>query len=352
MGKGKDIVVDVSRLEKGMEIKDYRSLCELLGISMNSNRKQQFDSIRRWIDIEKSGYKGYVIKEIYDHPSPAKAKGRKRKYVPITTEAPYNFRKHGNSKYNEYGKKILLKELVFCNGELICDRYELLYILNMCNKRYAENQYKITDIFEYEEYIRYFDYHYSCIMFGILQSILNSLNIVNNLITTEETVVYCLENSIQYVLAEQNEYKIFNELLNEEMKAYGIKNYKELYHYEKSQFYNVRQCINSIKQRLKEELGWDKYARKLKIILNPDITDNEIKMISEYDIQECKKKLNELIIERFREYMIKKGQEYYKYDPNNTGTITIGNEDYGVTRKAYERFCSDLEELINKYIRI
>lgn len=351
MGKGKDIVIDVSRLEKGMEIKDYRSLCELLGISMNSNRKQQFDSIRKWIDIEKSGYKGYVIKEIYDHPSPAKTKGRKRKYVPITTEVPYNFRKNGNSKYNEYGKKILLKELVSCNGELICDRHKLMHILYMCNDNYLKDNFKAANIFDYSECLRFFDFYCTSIMFPIIHGMINSLSKINNLIFIEDAVVYCFEGEIDYKLANATEYGIFNNIIDEELKQFGFSNYNQLYHC-KSPNRFVIGCKISIKQRLKEELGWDKYARKLKIILNPDITDNEIKMISEYDIQECKKKLNELVIERFREYMIKKGQEYYKYDPNNIGTITIGNENYGVTRKAYERFCSDLEELINKYIRI
>lgn len=345
--------MNTDKIEIGMQFKNYYKLCEVLDIKPSTNRSQQLKSISRYIVVNKiKGTQGYIVTDIYERPIPQKTRGRKRKYVPKTTEAPrHRFKNYKGGKYIEYEKKILLKNI--CDkGYLLCDRRELAYILGMCNFQYAENDYKVEDINEYSYGLRNIDFYYSSVIGAIIQGMLNSLINTDNLICIEEVVVYSKSGDIEYRVATANEYSLFSKYVEEKLNIYGIKDYRELYHPKQEQLVNAARCKKEIKTVIENELGWVNYARKMKITLSPDISSEELKVISECDIQDSKEKLNSLIIERIREYMLKKGQKLFNYNPDIENPITIGDKEYGVSRKAYEDFCSDLELIIDKYIRI
>ena len=115
---------------------------------------------------------------------------------------------------------------------------------------------------------------------------------------------------------------------------------------------NAGLCKADIKATIESELEWINYARKMKMTLEPEINSEDLKMISEYDIKECQHNLNRLVIKRIREHMLNKGKQLFNYDPEEPTSIVIGDTEYGVRRKAYEQYCSDLEQIIDKYIRI
>ena len=61
--------IDISKLEIGMTVKNYKLLCELLGQEVKSgkSKKYQLEEFARYFEWEKSGQK-FIISDIYDAP--------------------------------------------------------------------------------------------------------------------------------------------------------------------------------------------------------------------------------------------------------------------------------------------
>lgn len=61
--------IDISKLEIGMTVKNYKMLCELLGQEVKSgkSKKYQLEDFARYFEWEKSGQK-FIISDIYDTP--------------------------------------------------------------------------------------------------------------------------------------------------------------------------------------------------------------------------------------------------------------------------------------------
>ena len=69
----KDRVIDVSKLHIGMVVKNYSTMCELIGdevvVSKGNSRVAQKKNWKRYFDWDTQGQK-YIIKEIYSYPLP------------------------------------------------------------------------------------------------------------------------------------------------------------------------------------------------------------------------------------------------------------------------------------------
>lgn len=342
--------INTDNVEFGMEFKNYYKLCEALDIKPSTNRVQQLNAIGRYMDVQKiKGTQKYVIKEIYDLPYNPKKPGRKRKNTKIKLNTNYNLKSHGNDLYGNLARMIILKKIVTIPERyLLTDNYNLHLVLGMCNQEYIDNQFMVNTQ-DYADGLVSFNYYYSSVINPIIQNILCSMSEKRNLMKIENVVVYTKEDS-KYILANDKEYQIFKEIVEDSLQKYNINNYGELFYRLKNP--NMYQCIQCIKDNLYTRLGWISYARKMKLTLNPTITDADKEMINQINISKNQKQLNNLIINHLTEYITKKGQTYYKYDPNEPISMTIGTEDQSIKKRAYEEFCSDLEKLLDKYIRI
>lgn len=63
--------VDTSRLSEGMEVKNYRALCDLLGepVKTGGAKQSQFKEWKRYFEFEKiPGSQKMTIVEIYNRP--------------------------------------------------------------------------------------------------------------------------------------------------------------------------------------------------------------------------------------------------------------------------------------------
>jgi hypothetical protein len=58
--------MDLSKIEKGMKIKNYKALCELIGenITNGNSKKAQMKNIERYLELEKEGH-SFHIKDVY-----------------------------------------------------------------------------------------------------------------------------------------------------------------------------------------------------------------------------------------------------------------------------------------------
>jgi hypothetical protein len=58
--------MDLSKIEKGMKIKNYKALCELIGeeVKTSNSKKAQMKELKRFIELEKNGHTFY-IKDVY-----------------------------------------------------------------------------------------------------------------------------------------------------------------------------------------------------------------------------------------------------------------------------------------------
>ena len=61
--------MNIENLKEGMEIKNYKVLCELIGwsISFGDSKRSQLKELNRFCDFQKQGNK-FIIKEIYEIP--------------------------------------------------------------------------------------------------------------------------------------------------------------------------------------------------------------------------------------------------------------------------------------------
>ena len=63
--------MDLNSLNEGMIVKNYRELCDLLGVNIKDgkSRKLQIEEWKRYFDFERQGNK-YIINKIYNTPLP------------------------------------------------------------------------------------------------------------------------------------------------------------------------------------------------------------------------------------------------------------------------------------------
>lgn len=115
--------VDTSRLSEGMEVKNYRALCDLLGepVKTGGAKQSQFKEWKRYFEFEKIlGSQKMTIVEIYNRP---KEKNDKRL----------------DGIYAKSIEVILLYELSRCKGyTAYFTKNQLWHLLGMVNKNYKK----------------------------------------------------------------------------------------------------------------------------------------------------------------------------------------------------------------------
>ena len=140
MGKTEDLIT-TEKLTEGMVVKNYKVLCELLGLepAQGDSKKAQLKVIDRYIGYEKSGQK-FLITEIYDEPMPKEV------------------RMAVNSKYVQLIQPLLLGYLAKQEEEVIyISRTQLWYILGMVNHKYQMYKKNKHFLLNLDEQMSFFD---------------------------------------------------------------------------------------------------------------------------------------------------------------------------------------------------
>lgn len=124
-------LVDTSKLYKGIVIKNYKEMCNLLGCvpckGTGNDKVYQIKNWQRYFSFKKAGHK-FIITEVYDTPLP-----------------PSDTRRTKEGKYNKYIELLLLRYLSFCEDNMLEITKRGLYkILGMVNENY--------DIVTYDNY--------------------------------------------------------------------------------------------------------------------------------------------------------------------------------------------------------
>lgn len=256
-GKNLLLEVDTSRLSEGMEVKNYRALCELLGEDRKTGnaKKAQIKEWERHFSIQKvEGSQKMIITEIYELP---KAKEDKRL----------------DGVYAKSIELILLYELSQCKGyTAYFTKNQLWHILGMVNKNYkklSSNELKNIDYCITDFEINHFYYRVNARLTTILNTALESLDRRWIISKTDEYMIVdsrgnrrkaedidrknilTLKKRVARILGCEEEYEIFQKMKTVEF--YKLLNYYYNYYF-----------------------NWKYVYKQYKLIFNNDIVLAEI----------------------------------------------------------------------------
>lgn len=324
--------VNTINVKEGMVFDSYNKLCYALDIEPISNHTQQLKRIGRCIEVEKVGYSRYLIKKII-RPNEISPNQSQRKLRDTLV----------NGKYLLPGACIILDQINKNKGKYICGNKELMYTLGMCNDVYAENDFLID---EYLEGLLSFSYNCNLTFNNILQQcILSGLCDRKRIFKRDYVILYSYDKR-SFMLGDNTDYQNFNNIVSEIMSEYNITLYAQMFYTK-----NGKEAFHKLTKEIENRLGWKKFLRENQLSLCNDIPEHIIAEIKSNDVSSCRRQMNELTIDRIKAVMLKKGQNYYNYDPASVLTTVIG-ETNNVPEQGYKEYCSNLEMLINKYIKI
>lgn len=252
--------VDTSRLSEGMEVKNYRALCDLLGepVKTGGAKQSQFKEWKRYFEFEKiPGSQKMTIVEIYNRP---KEKNDKRL----------------DGIYAKSIEVILLYELSRCKGyTAYFTKNQLWHLLGMVNKNYKKisttelksMDYCITD-FEVNHFYQRVDSRLT----RILKTALGSLQkrfVVENV--EEYVIVDSRDNRRK---AEDIDVRNIITLKKRAARMVGCKDEREVFLKMKTaEFYK------SLNNSYSYHFGWKYVYKRYKLIFNRDIVEAEIPLV-------------------------------------------------------------------------
>ena len=133
--------MDVSKLEVGMRVKNYKALCELLGekVKGGNAKKSQLEDFSRYCDYRKDGYT-FIIDKI--HPTPPKKMDKRKDPKKISN----------NNKYSEDIQALVISMLARAkDNEVFLPANRMFAILDMVNSNYATARKEIAKLTEISE---------------------------------------------------------------------------------------------------------------------------------------------------------------------------------------------------------
>jgi hypothetical protein len=133
--------MNLNELHVGMEIKNYKEFCQLVGEKEKSgkSKKIQISEWQRYMNLERVGQK-IIVKEIFDFPVEKIDSRRGREVIP----------------YLEHSRKLILDLLAGeeSGGNIVFSKHVLLKMLNMTNENYRVGKnhiHKIAKMMELNE---------------------------------------------------------------------------------------------------------------------------------------------------------------------------------------------------------
>lgn len=290
--------IDTSKLQPGMVVKNYKELCELLGIPIKTgaSKKKQMKEIGQVISYDKKGY-SFIIKEVQAKP------------VLFSTPLPRRDRRKKKPKniYIKFVELILMQYLTQSSNEgtLTSTKINLFKLLGLVNYKFNMRLYEKEFIEQHSEMpnIKQNLNHVKSKAYNKMDSILSSSlrSLENKRIITTSTVIYITTINGNTYEASDKEITQVTEIEYEIMQKLGVREYWELFSKDLS-----KQYYTLFEQAL-SELGWKYAQRKIKILFTNSIIVNEIKR-TELELQKM------LLNEEFVEFLT---ENIDKYRPLN-----------------------------------
>jgi hypothetical protein len=356
--------MNMENLIEGIEIKNYKVLCELLEItpSAGNTKKSQFKELDRFCKYHKEGNK-YIIDTIFEEQ---KEKEDLRKY---------NGGDHNNIEYIQTIETLVLNLLAEQNkGIIFLSRYSILNKLKMINDNYSFCKTRVPKLSQLINIDKEYIYEFYDTTDGTLQRNLEkALNNLQNkclvIWSKEITVCEAINNGGQI------EEICYKDQYDEEVHIYKNKldlNHREATDEEK-QFilYHEKEVIKELDKSGKQEIIrcklWDTFKNMMKerliregiifyydsykIICNEEHIYEEITEIYDLLLTKSEKKnnedlLNQAIVERLQENLQKRKN---RTDKEMEHIIGIP-KDEKLKLRSKENYMDNNEELIKTLI--
>lgn len=274
--------VDVSRLEVGQIVKNYRTLCELLDqpVLQGDSKKYQMRNFQRFFEFEKiKGSQKMLITDIYDIPL-EKTDGRR----------------NGNrSIYLKYIEIILLQYLSKQKGcSCSLTDMQMWRMLGMVNEKYnriSTNKLQELDYCITPFMINNFYMKANSRLHNIVTAALHNLENRKIIIVQDQTVIYTSDNKRH--LASEEELKnimevekaILNQMNCETMKQIILR-------------FKGKEYYKKVNERLYKKYQWKSVFKQKKLIFNtPDV----VAEIPRIELELQKELLNSKVIDALNE---------------------------------------------------
>ena len=357
--------MDISSLEVGQIIKNYKVLCELLEINPSSGnaKKSQFKELDRFCTYHKEGNK-YIIDSILEV---VKEKEDLRKY---------NGGDHNNIEYIQTIETLVLNLLAEQNkGIIFLSKNSILNKLKMINDNYSFCKTRIPKLSQLMNIEQEYIYEFYDTTNGTLQRNLEkALNNLQNrclvIWSKEITICEAIDNGCKQI-----EEICYKDIYDEEVRIYKNKldlNHREATDEEKQMIlYHEKEVIKELEKTGKQEIVkcklWDTFKSMMKerlihsgiifyydsykIICNEEHIYEEITEIYDLLLTKAEKKsnedlLNKAIAERLHENLLKRKNRTDKEMENIIGIP----KDEKLKLRSKEIYVSNNEELIKTLI--
>lgn len=339
--------VDCTKLEVGMEVKNYKEMCELLNqdIKGGDSKKSQIKQWQCYFDFEKQGQK-YIITEIFDEPFPN-----------------IDARKAKRGIYVGYIELLLMDYLAKqANHCTSITKRELYQILGMTSNSYFENKWSVQGVTENMGKSKNSGYQYpvSCqdvqVFYSRADSKLN--DIINSALksmenrflikfSTEYVICYSdVEGTHQFKIADNSEVEMILQAQRRAIEKMGYYSFSQVIRENK-----VKKYFSYVDSYLHEKYGWNYAYSQLKIIYLADsirkqfsATVDEIRKLSNKD---KRIKLNQEVIKALD---IQAQNQYDKSlvlnddmwgEPNPMDNNSTCNEKYDINYVEIQKQLSD-----------
>ena len=290
--------MNLEKLEVGMVVKNYRSLCELLGVNTKTgnSKKSQLKDWERYFSYDKDGIK-FVITEIHNN---VKDKNNN----------------HGGSRYSVYGdvvQLLILNLLGRENGRMTIGRTKLQNTIGMVNFNFSVGKSKMedlarilkTNIYTVRDFYNTNDDNFKKIIEYSLEQLSDK-----RIISYENTMKGrdSVTGSIRDLTDDEKELVLLVE--GRILIQFGYEKISDIRNSEDWKTYKDK--CNTL---IKDLTSLSYYFEAYKIFVNNDLAENErLKLInsiilSDEEFSENKKVLNSIILERNNTNAIKRREK-------------------------------------------
>lgn len=286
--------VDVSELEVGDVIKNYKILCELLKQPRKAGdaKKAQLKEFKRYFDWEKSGQK-FIITDVYETPLD---KDDNRKFG-------------NNSIYVKYIEVILLRYLSTQQGYTrTLTKRKWWELLGIVNKKYDNVPYGKLKELNYivtSWQIKHFYQRCNKKLDQILYAALNSLK-------SRKLIMYEIQTII--VERDKNNKEVYFEADDDDKKKIlDVESYvlHNIFQYDKiiQVFlkFQQREYYDKVNELLGKHYGWDHCFKQIKIIYTP----NGVRQVYPELEAKVQKELTMMLNEKVQDAIEKNAQNIY-----------------------------------------
>ena len=285
----KSIEVKTERLAHGLTVKNYKSMCELLGEieATGTAKKSQLREWERYFDFEKDGQK-FIIQEIYDKPKPQLS----------------------NALYVKLIERILMSELSTKEGHTFnYTKTQLYKMLGMANSDYKRTQ-DVEDVEDLSEYSKWnVDDFYQRTNQKLSDIVMSAMNSMRRRSLLEYYRIHVIVEGYEQRKATNDEVKT---ILRVQRNVLDGMNEPKI------PFHRIKEYYQKVNTRLKEDCGWDYVYAEYQLIFNSDQILNCIPTVQkelDAEIEANRTALNDIVVDKMVKQIDKvlaKGQKIYE----------------------------------------